>query len=603
MDPKKAWHPNSDTIENANITEFFKELKLKDVKQFHAWSTKHYPEFWQQVITKLAIVFKRKPDTICDLSAGVESPYWFKGAKLNIIDSCFNADDAAVAIIYLDEERKLQTISFGALKSLSNQIANGLVAQGCQASDVIGLIMPMNVYAVAIYLGIIKMGGVVATIPDSFSPEEMSVRLRISKANVVFTQDVTSWGGKKLPLYEKVSQLGVKTIIVTNDNSLPKKNKDLLWSEFISKKKEFDSFPLDPMAPSHIMFSSGTTAEPKAIVWNHTTPIKSASDAFFHQDIKQGDILAWPTNLGWMMGPWLIYASFINRASIALYTEAPKDRAFGEFIQQAKVTMLGLVPTLVASWRQSKCMEMLDWSTIKKFSSSGECSNPDDMWYLMNLAGLKPVIEYCGGTEIGGAYISSTMVETNYPSLFSTPTMGLNFAIIDENGKPANIGEVAIVPPSIGLSTVLLNADHHKIYFTNMPKTAEGITLRRHGDQIKRLKNGYYSVLGRVDDTMKLGGIKISAAEIERALVGIPGILETAAIAIAPPNSGPSQLVIFAATHNNLEKESIKKEMQQHINHHLNPLFRIHDVVFCKELPKTASNKIMRRVLRQSYTL
>ena len=106
-----------------------------------------------------------------------------------------------------------------------------------------------------------------------------------------------------------------------------------------------------------------------------------------------------------MMGPWLIFAALINRGSIALYLDAPKDRGFGEFIQHAKVNMLGVVPTLVAAWRQSKCMEKLDWSAIDIFSSTGECSNPEDMLYLMSLAGYKPIIEYCGGTEIGGAYL------------------------------------------------------------------------------------------------------------------------------------------------------------------------------------------------------
>jgi acetyl-CoA synthetase len=219
----------------------------------------------------------------------------------------------------------------------------------------------------------------------------------------------------------------------------------------------------------------------------------------------------------------------------------------------------------------------------------------------MSLAGYKPVIEYCGGTEIGGAYISSTVIEKNYPSLFSTPTMGLNLTILNEQGEPANIGEVAIIPPSIGLSTQLLNADHETIYFKNMPLSKEGKILRRHGDQIQRLPQGHYSILGRVDDTMNLGGIKISAAEIERALMGIPHVIETAAIAISPSNNGPSLLVIYAATTTLLDKQHLQKEMQIKISTHLNPLFKIHDVVLVKELPKTASNKIMRRVLRQEY--
>ena len=192
----------------------------------------------------------------------------------------------------------------------------------------------------------------------------------------------------------------------------------------------------------------------------------------------------------------------------------------------------------------------------------------------------------------------STVVQSNYPSLFSTPTIGLNVTIINDEGKASDIGEVALIPPSIGLSVKLLNADHHDVYFANMPEN-----FRRHGDQIERLANGYYRVLGRVDDTMNLGGIKISSAEIERAIVGIPGILETAAIGVAPPNSGPSLLVIYAATTENLSSQETKIAMQKLINKYLNPLFKIHDLIFCRELPKTASNKIMRRVLRKEYVI
>jgi acetyl-CoA synthetase len=367
------------------------------------------------------------------------------------------------------------------------------------------------------------------------------------------------------------------------------------------------------MAPCHILFSSGTSAAPKAIPWNHTTPIKAASDAYLHHNIQAGDVVTWPTNLGWMMGPWLIFATLINHATLALYPASPKERAFGEFIQQAQITLLGVVPSLVASWRQTHCMENLDWRAIRAFTSTGECSHPEDMLYLMSLAGYQPIIEYCGGTEIGGSYITSTLIEKNCPSVFTTPAMGIDFFILDETGHPithTNItgemadeiaGEVALVSPSLGLSTTLLNADHHDIYFANMPPSPTGKILRRHGDLILRLNDHAYMMLGRVDDTMNLNSIKISSAAIERVLIGIPGILETAAIAVPPPDGGPNQLIIFAATNDMLNKNAIHEQMQKNINQLLNPLFKIHDLVFLKDLPKTASNKIMRRVLRKQY--
>lgn len=602
-----AWTPTQELIASANITRFMSEFGMKDVKSFHHWSAHNVEDFWKAVVTKLNIQFDKQPDRICDLTKSIEYVTWFPHAKLNIINSCFTAPPSATAIIYEDANKNILKLSYQELNQLSNRVANSLVKQGFKAGDAIGIAMPMNHYAVAIYLGIIKMGGVVVSVADSFSSEEMAVRLNIAHAKAIFTQDFTLWGNKKIPLYDKVQKANtdapIKIYVLGCEDkvTLALRENDCAWENFLCEDNKFTAVSCDPMSACNILFSSGTTGTPKAIVWNHCTPIKAASDAYFHQNIIAGNILAWPTNLGWMMGPWLIFAALINHGCIALYTGAPKDRAFGEFVQRTKVNMLGVVPTLVATWRQSHCMEGLDWSAIKVFSSTGECSNPEDMLYLMSLAGGKPVIEYCGGTEIGGAYVSSTVIENNYPSLFSTPTMGLNFTIIDEHGKPANLGEVAIIPPSLGLSTQLLNEDHHKIYFANMPLSENGEMLRRHGDQIKQLPGGHYSILGRVDDTMNLGGIKISAAEIERALIGIPDIIEVAAIAVPPKNNGPSLLVIYASTTATLDKNLIIQEMQKKINTHLNPLFKIYDVVFTNELPKTASNKIMRRVLRGKY--
>lgn len=607
-DPESApaYIPSQETIKTANITQFMTALGFNDLSLFRQWAREHYQDFWANVITTLPIQFK-KPATQLVAFSDEETPSWFPNAALNIADSCFTTDPTQIAITYLDAQQRIQHLTYQALDELSNQVANGLITLGYQPGDAIGMAIPMNKEAVAIYLGIIKMGGVIVSVPDSFSSQEMLTRFNIAKTKLIFTQDYTRWGGKEQPLYAKVKELDIKAIVLALNplaNELELRANDLSWPPFLSPHTKFDSVACDPMSACHILFSSGTTGEPKAIVWNHTTPIKAASDAYFHQNIKPGDVLAWPTSLGWMMGPWLVFAALINHASIALYTEAPKDIAFGTFVQDAHVTMLGVVPTLVALWRQTDCMQGLNWKHIKAFSSTGECSNPDDMLYLMSLAGYPPIIEYCGGTEIGGAYLSSTVIEKNYPSLFTAPTMGLDIVILEES--PAlhtgyKVGEVAIVPPSIGLSTTLLNANHHHIYFDHMPTTEKGLTLRRHGDQIKQLAGGHFSILGRADDTMNLGGIKISAAEIERSLTNLDDVIEVAAIAVSPPDNGPSLLVIFAATTQPLNKANLIKVMQKKINTSLSPLFKIHDVVLTANLPKTASNKIMRRALRKQY--
>lgn len=597
------WFPPKEN-QKTNLEKCMHEVKQNTYQQFHQWSLTHYEKFWQLMLDHLKISFIKTPEKIVSLEQGVETPSWFVNAKMNIAQSCFTAPKDKTAIIYFDEkEQSLKNFSYGELDRFSNRIANSLLTHHFKPGDALAIAMPMNIEAVAIYLGIIKMGGVVISIADSFSSDEMATRLDIGKAKAIFIQDVIFRNQKPLPSYEKIQADSFPPgIVISKNNFVLTRKKDLLfWENFLVENESFEIIPGDPMSPINILFSSGTTGAPKAIPWNHTTPIKTASDAYLHHNIQQDDIIAWPTNLGWMMGPWLLFAGLINQATIAVYTDVPTDKTFGKFIQDAKVTILGVIPTIVAHWRQTQCMQGLNWNSIKLFTSTGEASHPEDMLYLSSLARYKPILEYCGGTEIGGAYVSSTLLEKNYLSLATTATFGLDFVLLDETQTIASEeGEVAIIPPSIGLSTTLLNANHHQIYYEGMPFLA-GKPLRRHGDQLRRYSNGAYSILGRVDDTMNLSGIKISSVEIERVLTGIENVIETAAIAIS--HQGPSQLTIVAAVQKNLDKQKIQKEMQQRINQHLNPLFKIHDLIFVNELPKTASNKIMRRILRKNISM
>jgi acetyl-CoA synthetase len=600
-----AWLPDPVTAAHTHLATFMREQQCASVAEFHQWTTTSYFDFLNLLLTKLNIRFQQPPTAMGDLSKGIEFPTWLPQAKLNIVESCFNAPATATAIIYPDSRQGITSLTYGELASLSNRIANGLVELNFKPGDAIAIALPMTMEAVVIYLGIIKMGGVVVAIADSFSSEEIATRLQIAVSVAVFTQETTKRDGKLLPLYSKIIAANAPQAIVLpgmQAASEPYRAGDLCWENFLSDNVTFAAHPCSAMDPCNILFSSGTTGIPKAIPWNHGTAIKAASDAYLHHDIQTSDILCWPTNLGWMMGPWLIFAGLINQAAIAVYDDTPASNTFAKFIQQAKVTMLGVVPTLVSAWRHHNHLDNVDWQQLKCFSSTGECSNAQDMLYLMSRAHYRPIIEYCGGTEIGGSYLSSTLIQKNYPGLFSTAVMGVEVLILDEQGQPADTGEIAIVPPALGLSTTLLNADHHEVYFANMPASPAHKLLRRHGDQAHRYANGYYRILGRADDTMNLSGIKISAVEIERSLTGLADIIETAAVAVAPPQSGPSRLIIFAVTTSGIaDKKTMQAAMQARINQHLSPLFKIYDIVFLTELPKTASNKILRRLLRKQY--
>lgn len=604
--PAPAWFPGERELAESNLAGWLNELNLHSMEDLHSWSVHDRDHFTQKLIDSLRIQFQEPPREIMNIEAGIEQVQWLTGARLNIVESCFRDKSDETAVCFQKGSSDLQQLSYTELKQLTARVANGLRAAGYEPGTRIAVMMPMTVESVAIFLGIIAAGCVVVTIADSFSAEEMQVRLKITEPELIFIQDVISRGSRQLPLYTKLGQeQRLPAIVLPEQETLqvPLREGDRPWSEFLSENRELTCEPRNPHDETTILFSSGTTGNPKGIPWDQTTPIKSAGDGFLHHDIQAGDVVCWPTNLGWMMGPWLVYATLINDATLALSDAVPTSRSFCEFVQNARVTMLGLVPSIVSAWRSQDSVAGLDWTQIKVFSSTGECSNPDDMLWLMSRAGYRPVIEYCGGTETGGGYITGTVLKPGVPGLFACPAVGFDWLLLDESGHLTENGEVFFVPPVIGLSTRLINRDHHEVYFADIPPGPEGELLRRHGDQIEALPDGYFRAQGRIDDAMNLGGIKVSSVQIEELLTQAEGVREVAAIAVPPAGGGPSLLVIYIVMQPeaNFEAESLQSGMQQIIRSQLNPLFKIQAVREIEQLPRTASNKVMRRKLRDLF--
>ena len=603
MTLKASWIPSDDVIKNSNIHKMMLRNGFTDYEDFWKWSVDKKPEFWSQTVDNLQLKFIKKYTSILDINNGVEQATWLKDAHLNIIDSCFQNNDNAIAIILQKENGSIQRITQKELEQLVNRIANSLKEAGLVQGDRIAIDMPMTLEAVAIYLAGIKAGVPVVTIADSFTSKEIEIRLNITKPKLIFTQDVILRGGKSLTLYEKIIETNASKAVVikVGQEKIPLRENDIYFNDFLVVNNRFETVIQEPEDMITILFSSGTTGEPKAIPWTHTTPIKSAGDGYYHHDIQKNDVVCWPTNLGWMMGPWLVFAALINKASIALYYGAPMGEEFGAFVQNAKVTMLGVVPSIVRQWKITGCNENYDWSSIKCFSSTGEASNPEEMKYLMQLGQNKPIIEYCGGTEIGGGYVTSTVVQPNIVSTFSTQALGGEFVLLDEENEQVDKGEMFLIPPIMGLSNSLLNRDHHEVYFKGIAKF-KGQVLRRHGDELEQLKNGYYRAQGRADDAMNLGGIKVSSIQIEEIINLLDFIKESAAIAVSPKSGGPGILVIYYVESNNKysERERLEKT-KQIIRKQLNPLFKVNELLKIEKLPRTASGKVMRRKLRSEY--
>lgn len=607
--PRPAWIPTAAHVEGSNLFALMQRQGIDDYQSFYRWSVEKREAFWDCAIERLGIRFREPPTRILDLARGIQEPDWLPGARLNVVESCFQASPDAPAIVCGRSSGQITSQSYGELRRLTNRVSNGLRQCGFAPGDAIAVDMPMTPDSVAIYLGIVQAGCVVVSIADSFAPPQIRTRLAIAESKGIFTTDHIVRGDKRLPMVEKVFEADAPRAVVLpgpGGLTVERRDGDLIWEEFLASDDRFEPHVAAPGDDINVLFSSGTTGDPKAIPWHHTTAIKAAVDGHLHQDIQAAHVVAWPTNLGWMMGPWLIYAGLVNRGTLALYYGVPTDAGFGRFVQDAQVNMLGVIPSLVRAWCASGCMAGLDWSAIRAFSSTGESANPEDMFYLSALAGYKPVIEYCGGTEIAGGYVTGSLVQPTVPGCFTTPTLGLDFVLLDEAGNTTQEGEAFLLPPSIGFSSELLNRDHHQVYYADTPPYPNTI-LRRHGDRLERLPGGYYRVQGRMDDTMNLGGIKVGSSEIERLLVTLKEVRETAAIAVSPPDGGPSQLVVYAVLNSEPKSEPkdatpvLRESMQNTLRQRLNPLFKISDLVIMDALPRTASNKIMRRVLRDQY--
>jgi len=609
--PGPAWIPSKAGVRSSNLGKLMTARRLRSFADLQRWSVDRREEFWATMLRKLGIVFRKKPARILKQPLDSRHPEWLPGARMNIAESCFRAGANKTAILYgLEGSDSVRKMTQGELRRLSARVANGLDELGLARGEKIALFMPMTPEAVAAYLGIVLSGRCVVGIADAAAPPEFQKRARIADARAVITVDSYVRDRKEHAIYSKVVESGGPRAILiprTGAQARLARDGDMAWTDFLSDRDAYEAVSCHPGDQTNILFSSGTTKDPKAIPWTHTTPIKSAADAYLHQDIRPRDVLAWPTSFGWMMGPWLTYASFVNGATMALYVGATTARPFGEFVARAGVTMLGVVPKLVRSWKADRAMEGLDWHHIRLFSSTAEPSTPEEMLYLMFLAGYRPIVEYCGGTEVGGGYMTGSVVQPCAPSTFTTPALGLDFELLD-GGRPASRGELFLVPPSIGLSTELLNYDNDEEYYDGVPKGPHGERLRRHGDQVERLGNGYYRHLGRIDDMININGVKTSSEEIRNVLKS-DNVYDSKPIAVDLDGSGQHRLVVYVVPRDprlvgsDALRAELRLEFQRSIRENLNPLLaHVEDVVLVSELPQAGPGKTRTmKELRKDY--
>ncbi|HEX8287595.1 MAG TPA: AMP-binding protein [Pyrinomonadaceae bacterium] len=384
-----------------------------------------------------------------------------------------------------------------------------------------------------------------------------------------------------------------------------------VWKILLEKGKEYSETlshlePTRAEDPLIILYTSGTTGKPKGIAHTHCSfPIKAAQDMSFGTDVGKGTRICWITDIGWMMGPWLIYGALINGATVCIYDGAPDypspDRMW-EFCAKHKVEILGISPTLVRAL--ANCGDDLpkkhDLSSLRAFASTGEPWNPAPWWWLFEKVGDSklPIINYSGGTEISGGILMGNPLLPIKPCSFSAPCPGIAADILDENGNSVDVnqvGELVIKKPWIGMARGFWQ--ERERYLETYWNRFENVWV--HGDWAMRDKDGHWFILGRSDDTLKVAGKRVGPAEVESLLVGDERVAEAAVIGVPDEIKGTAMVafcVLKTEATENLESE-LKTIVAKDMGKPLAPS-KIH---FVSALPKTRNAKVMRRVIRSAY--
>jgi len=259
-------------------------MGLDTYDAFYTWSVTNPEHFWAMVIDELDIQFDEPPDAIVG-TQDPKDPQWLPGASFNIVSSCVDHGGDATAIVSASPDGLVE-VSVDELRNRVADFAAGIERSGFGIGDRIAIVMPMTTNAVVAYLGIVAAGGVVVSIADSFAADEVAARLAITNPVAIVTQDHAVRLGKSLPMYQKCRDASdIACIIVDTGHTIELRDGDVMWDDFVVPNSEF--LPISRLASDHtnILFSSGTTGEPKAIPWTQTTPIKAAMDGRFHQDI------------------------------------------------------------------------------------------------------------------------------------------------------------------------------------------------------------------------------------------------------------------------------------------------------------------------------
>jgi acetyl-CoA synthetase len=597
--------------------EDFKARALVTDQSIYERAEQDFEAFWADEARRLR--WMREWDRVLEW----DPPFakWFVGGQLNVSDNCLDRHvDAGggdkVAYYWEGEPGDTRTITYAELRDEVARFANALKELGVRKGDRVNIYMGMVPELPIAMLACARLGAAHSVVFGGFSASALRDRINDAEAKVLITQDEGWRAGKPVPLKRSADEACESTpsiehvvVLRRTGNDVPMTDgRDLWWHELVEgQSTDCPPEPMDSEDLLYLLYTSGTTAKPKGIM--HTTGGYLTGVASTHRlvfDLHDDDVYWCAADVGWVTGhSYIVYGPLANHATSVMYEGAPgypeKDR-WWELVEKYKVTILYTAPTAIRTYMKwgPDWPAKRDMSSLRLLGSVGEPINPEAwVWYHTHIGGGRcPVVDTWWQTETGMILITPLPGVTELkPGSATFPFPGIQADVVDDQGRPVGIpggGYLVLKRPwPAMLRGIYGDPQRYKdTYWSRF----EGSYFA--GDGAKRDEDGYFWLLGRVDDVMNVSGHRISTTEVESSLVDHQDVAEAAVIGKVDETTG-QQIVAFVTLKGNVEPtDDTTQVLREHVARKIGKLARPTTIIFTPDLPKTRSGKIMRRLLR-----
>lgn len=617
-----TWEPSEQYLRQSRVLGLMRRHGIETYAHFYERSIEDPEWFWDAVVRdELQLEWMKPYEKVLDLSDGPAWPHWFVGGRLNYVanavDRHARGEEAGRdAVIWEGEEGASRRLTYRELHVEVCRLAAGLRQMGVAQGDRVGIFMPMTPETVVATLACSKIGAIYIPTFSGYGPEAVAARLQDAEAKLLITADGFFRRGRPVAMKETADAAAALSPSVEHVLVLRRAGSEVPWTEGrdVWWHELIDGQPADmateEMAaddPFMIIYTSGTTGKPKGALHIHTGfPLKAAQDMAHCFDVQRNDTLFWFTDIGWMMGPWAIMGTLILGGTLFLYDGTPDypepDRIWA-MIERHGVSVVGISPTVVRALMPhgEEWVRKHDLSCLRVLGSSGEPWNPGPWtWFFEHVGGGRcPIINYSGGTEVSGGILGCNTILPIRPTSFSTAVPGMAADVVDERGESVRgrVGELVVRKPWVG-QTLGFWRDRERYLETYWSRFPDVWT---HGDWALVDPDGFWYILGRSDDTLKVAGKRVGPAEVESAAVSHPAVREAAAIGVPHEVKGESVTVFVILRQGHEPGDDLAQEIRGTIGQHLGKALIPGEIRFVADLPRTRNAKIMRRVIRAAY--